>query len=332
MLWLCLIQQENEPVNMADTNPAARSPWPSVSVCICTHNRPGYVRDCLAGLANQTVGPETFETLIIDSGSTDGVYAELAAMVAETPNARLIRIDRPGVSIARNAGAGAAKSDYIAYIDDDAIPANDWIEQIRQAITDLGGVPALLGGRILPIWEAPLPEWWPTRLRGVLSIIEADGRGIYRRRGAAGDLAPYGANMVIHVTTMRSIGGFGDSAGREGAKLLSDEDVQLAWRLQDAGYAVHYESRIIVHHQIQSGRLTPEWLLRRMYWQGASSVATRRLIAGSQPIWWSLPRRLLVTVLFCPFVLLPRHSAKLLAYRWRLAYSLGFVRAVFAGT
>ena len=315
-----------------DTSALAPLPWPGVTVCICTHNRPGYVRDCLNGLARQTIGPDKFEILIVDSGSTGDAPAELIALAAATPHIRLIRIDRPGVSIARNAGAAAARGDYIAYIDDDAIPAPDWIAQIRRTITALGGVPALLGGRILPLWEAPLPGWWPARLRGVLSIIEAEGQGVYRSKLMPGDLSPYGANMVVHVATMRSVGGFGDSAGRDGTRLLSDEEVQLAWRLQDAGYVVRYESRIVVHHQIQADRLTPEWLLRRMYWQGASSVATRRLTGSRRRVWWSLPRRLTVALLFLPIALLPSHSVWLLGWRWRQAYSRGFLHAVFTGT
>lgn len=310
--------------------PPVRVPWPRITACICTHNRPGYVRDCLDGLARQTVDPHAFEILIVDSGSTGDTPAELAAMVGETANARLIRLERAGVSVARNAGADAATGDYIAYIDDDAIPGTDWIEQIHIAILTLGGVPALLGGRILPLWEAPLPGWWPATLRGVLSIIEAEGRGIYRSRAMPDNLAPYGANMVVHIPTMRSVGGFGDGTGRDGDTLLSDEDVQLAWRLQDAGYVVCYDSRIVVQHQIQAGRLTPDWLLRRMYWQGVSAVATKRLIGGGRSIWWLLPRRILVALLLAPAVLLPRHSVRLLACRWRLAYSFGFVRAMFS--
>ena len=304
-------------------------PWPSVTVCICTHNRPRYVLDCLEGLAKQTVGPAGFQILIVDSGSDEDVQAKLAAMAGGQPNARMIRIDRAGVSIARNAGADAAQSDYIAYIDDDAIPAANWVEQIRNTIASVGGVPALLGGRILPLWEAPLPAWWPQRLRGVLSIIETEGQGVYRSEAISNDLSPYGANMVVHVTTMRSLGGFGNGAGRDGSSLLSDEDVQLAWQMQNAGYVVQFDSRIVVHHQIQASRLTPEWLLRRMYWQGVSSVVTSRVTATRNIAWRALPRRLLVAMLLLPMALVPTHSVKLLGYRWRLAYSLGFVRGMF---
>jgi glycosyltransferase involved in cell wall biosynthesis len=309
---------------------SAPRPWPTITVCICTRDRPRYARDCLAGLARQTADPARYDILVVDSGSAAIVSAALATLVAELGNARMIRVDEPGISRARNAGAAAARGDYIAYIDDDAIPAEDWVAQMLCAIAETGGMPALIGGRILPLWEAPLPGWWPARLRGVLSIIETEGRGPYRGKSVPAGLEPYGTNMVVHVATMRSVGGFVTRIGRNGRVPLSDEDVQLAWRLQDAGYAAHFDSRIVVHHQIQAARLTPDWLLSRMYWQGASSVMTRRLLGEHGHVWWKLPRRLSVALLFLPAALLPRHSARLLALRWRFAYSLGFVRAALA--
>jgi glycosyltransferase involved in cell wall biosynthesis len=96
-----------------------------VTVCVCTHNRPGYVRDCLDGLSRQSTGTDAFDLIVVDSGSTDDAPASLRAIVAKHPGARLIRLDQPGVSLARNAGARAARTPYVAYIDDDAIPAAD---------------------------------------------------------------------------------------------------------------------------------------------------------------------------------------------------------------
>ena len=134
-----------------------------LTVCICTHNRPHYLRDCLNGLTRQTTGPSAFATLVVDSGSTGSVPAEMACLVAALPNASLIRVDRPGVSAARNAGAAACRTPYIAYIDDDAIPARR-----------LGGMHP---GRARRDHPAALPfsgaaccrngkrrcrDWWPT--------------------------------------------------------------------------------------------------------------------------------------------------------------------------
>jgi glycosyltransferase involved in cell wall biosynthesis len=298
-----------------------------ITACICTHNRPAYLRDCLGGLQHQTAGADRFDILVVDSASVGDVPAQIVGLVTDIANARLLRVDQPGVSFARNAGAAAARSSYIAYIDDDAIPAVDWIERIQAAIVETGPTPALIGGRILPHWEAPLPAWWPAQLRGTLSIIEFEGRGEYRTTALPPGLEPYGANMVVHVPTLLALGGFGRDSGRIGTALLSDEEVQLAWRMQAAGFSTRYDPRIVVRHQIQATRLSPRWLLSRLYWQGVSTVRTRRLLGEPGAVWRELPRRLTVAALLAPFGLLPRDSISLVPCRWRLAYSAGFVRA-----
>jgi len=303
-----------------------------ITVCVCTRDRPRYLCDCLGGLAHQSVDAARFDILVVDSASTAAAQAAISGLVRGTANARLVRVERPGVSFARNAGAEAASSRYIAFIDDDAIPDTDWIARILAAIAEPGPAPALIGGRILPLWEAPMPAWWPPRLRGTLSIIEFEGRGEYRSDALPPGLEPYGANMIVHLPALRAVGGFGNRSGRIGNVLLSDEDVQLAWRLQAAGFPVRYDSRIVVRHQIQATRLTPGWLLSRLYWQGVSTVLTRRLLGDAAAVWRELPRRLAVAGLLAPFALLPEDSDVLLACRWRLAYAAGFVRAALGFT
>jgi len=301
-----------------------------ITVCVCTHDRPAFVRDCLEGLGRQTVGADCFDVLVVDSASTGGAPTELARLVGGVRKARLLRVEQAGVSVARNTGAWAAGGDYIAYLDDDAIPAPDWIERIMAALRETDPPPALIGGRILPQWAAPLPTWWPARLRGVLSIIETEGTGEYRSDALPAGLEPYGANMAVHAATLRAAGGFSRQSGRLGKALLSDEEVQLAWKLQDAGHSVRYDSRIVVRHQIQSARLTPSWLLSRLYWQGVSTVRTRRVLGRPGAVWRELPRRVAVALLFAPSALLPRDSTRLVACRWRLAYARGFIRGALS--
>lgn len=296
-----------------------------LTVCICTRNRPDYVQGCLTGLLRQTAGG-SFEILVVDSASDPDDAARLSRIIIATPQARLLRLEQPGISVARNAGAQAALGEYIAYIDDDAVPASDWVERIVAATTETDPPPALIGGRILPRWEAPLPTWWPRRLRGVLTIIEHEGQGEYQSPALPRGLEPFGANVVVHVATLRSLGGFERRSGRDGDVLLSDEEVQLAWRLQAAGHSARYDSRIVVEHQIQAERLNPRWLLSRLYWQGVSTVRTRRQLGLARSVWRELPRRTAVAALFAPTGLLPCSSVRLLACRWRLAYATGFMR------
>ena len=301
----------------------------AVTVCICSHNRPDDVRGCLDGLRAQTVPADRFEVLVIDSASGPAAAAALRQLVAGYARARLLRLEQPGLSLARNLGAAEADAPYIAYLDDDAVPAPDWLEQVLAALA-ASRPPALLGGRVLPRWEVPLPPWWPVSLRGVLSIVETEGQGEYRSPDLPSRLEPCGANLVVHVATLRAAGGFCAAIGRRGTALLSDEEVQLAWRLQDAGHSARFDSRIVVHHHIPAARLTPGWLLARLYWQGISAVRTRRLLGRPALVWREVPRRLAVAALFAPAALLPRASPRLLTCRWRLAYARGFLRAALS--
>jgi GT2 family glycosyltransferase len=308
-----------------------RRPLPSVTACLVTHNRPHYVRDCLESLRRQSVGTAAFDIIVVDSCGTPATSAQLHALVEAMPNARLLRLERPGASAARNLGAEASRADLIAYIDDDGLAAADWIEQIQRVAAEHDPWPGVIGGRVLPVWEKPLPDWWPKSLRGVLSIIEWEGRGEFRTPQVPHGLEPYGVNMVVRREALLEMGGFADRLGRFAGLLLSDEDVQVGWKLQDRGLLAWYDSRLLVHHQIQAGRMAPEWLLNRLYWQGASTVATRRMLGHAAAVWRELPRRLAVELLTAPAGLLPASSTRLLGLRWRLAYARGFTRMALAG-
>ena len=316
------------PVSCASGIPAAAAAgWPSVTVCLCTRDSPGYARLCLDSLRSQSVGPQGFDVVVVDSASRAEAGAELRRLVAAMPNARLLRLERPGLSLARNAGAREATGDYVAFIDDDAAAAPDWVERIKRAVSESDPPPAVLGGRVLPVWEAPLPAWWPASLRGVLTISEWEGGGEYRTAQVPAGLEPYGVNMVVERAALLAAGGFDESLGRQPSLLLSDEDVQLAWKLQQGGRSARHDARIVVHHRIQAGRLTPDWLLARLYWQGMSTVATRRLLGRPDQVWREFPRRLAVRLLCAPAAaMVPQGSTRLLALRWRHAYAHGFTR------
>ena len=300
-----------------------------LTVCICTHDRPRYVRDCLDGLRRQTAPRDRFTILLVDSGSSPAAAAELAAS-GDRHGARLIRLDHPGVSLARNAGAWAARTPYIAYIDDDAIPAHDWVETILTAVAQPGRPPALIGGRILPKWEAPLPAWWPGSLRGVLSIIEHEGRGEYRTEAVPEEPgALCGQHRRACAVAARRRRLWRHDRPLRPARCCRMRKSSLPGCCRMPAIRCDTIPRITVHHQIQARRLEPEWLLSRLYWQGASTVLTRRLLQQPGSVWRELPRRLLVAALLAPACLIPRHSTFLLGARWRVAYATGFIRAAF---
>ncbi len=298
----------------------------ALSVILCTHARPAYLRACLAGLAAQSRGG--FEVLVVDSASPPAAAAAIADAAAEA-GARLLRTDQPGLSRARNLGLAEASGRWVAYLDDDAVPEPGWAAALLDRIAVLPERAAALGGRILPAWEAPLPGWWPPSLRGVLTIVEWEGFGEAGVDLPAG-VEIYGANMAFAAAPLREIGGFSQTLGRVGDRLLSGEEVEVVEGLRARGHRAFYEGAAAVRHSIQRERLRPGWLLSRLLWQGATDALRDRAgrNGGGQRRLLGAAARLLVQA---PLLLWPATSSALLRARCGAAYNLGYLRGSFAG-
>ena len=107
---------------------------PCVSVVILTKNGCPDIADCLAAVFDQeTDWP--YEVIVIDSGSTDGTLD----VIGRYP-VRLIEIppqsfDHGGT---RNLGVGHARGRYIAFLTQDAIPADaHWLSPLVAALQDV---------------------------------------------------------------------------------------------------------------------------------------------------------------------------------------------------
>ncbi len=300
----------------------AGSPAPLTAI-ICSHARPQYLAACLEGFRAQQGGPPRL--LVVDSASPIPASNAMREM-ATAAGADFLRVDQPGLSLARNAGLAAAESDWVAYLDDDAVPAADWTAALLHRIAGLPADIAAIGGRILPEWEAPLPGWWPASLRGVLTIVEWPGAAPLGP-GLPPDVAVYGANMAFEAAALRGIGGFPEALGRIGNRLLSGEEVEVLDRLRAAGRRAFYDGAITVRHSIQGQRLRPGWLLQRLHWQGATDALRDRQQGG-------LRRSVLAAAklgLQAPLLAWPAASPGLLRARCGAAYNAGYLRGRLGG-
>jgi len=243
-----------------------------ISAVICTHNRLGYARAALASLLRQSLAATVFEILVVDNASNDGTFAALAAEFGQTPNLRLLREPRLGLSHARNTGWREAQGEFVAYLDDDAQAAPDWLEQVLAAFDSLSPRPGCVAGRIDPEWEAPRPAWLSDDMALCLAILNWGETPVV----LGPDRHFAGANMAFPRQVIEEAGGFPDFLGRQGAKLLSNEEILLRRHLERKGLATLYAPRAVVRHSIQAARLAPGWFTRRSYWQGVSEAVMLR--------------------------------------------------------
>lgn len=241
-------------------------PVPSISAVICTYNRADRLALALDGLEAQTLSAEHFEIVVVDNASTDNTKAVCAAYQAKLPNLNYHYEPVQGLSRARNTGLQVAIGDYVAYLDDDAIPCADWLAEVAAAFKTITPQPAAIGGPIYPIWEASPPAWMHHYVQGYYTVLDHGSESRWFPEGEY----PYGANMIYRRDVLIENGGFSEALGRDGKSLLSDEERLLNLTIATQEGRFYYLATASVQHWIPQERISQEWLLKRCYWQGRS--------------------------------------------------------------
>jgi len=253
---------------------AARYPQvtPSISAVICTHNRSDHLRKAIASLQAQDLPADAFEIIVVDNGSTDDTRSVVDEF-AEAPHP-VLYFHEPvlGLSRARNTGWKLARAPLVAYLDDDAIAAPDWLSRLIDAFADLRWRSGCVGGRIEGNWEAPRPSWLHQGLLPCLTVIEWDRT---ERCPTRDGIFVAGANIAFRRELLEQAGGFAENLGRKGGNLLSAEERDMAERIEALGYTTIYDPHATVKHWVGRERLTRQWFLERARWQGISDAAVR---------------------------------------------------------
>lgn len=179
-------------------HPWTRVPEPVVTVVIPTHNRPGFLKRCLATVLSQA-GVD-LEVIVVDDGSDRPLAdePELAALIGD-PRVQVVRFDESrGVAAARNEGIEQAKGQWTAFVDDDDV----WAEN-------------KLATQMAALRRAPLAVWSCTgevhlgiglNVFGV--VLPASPKQIVERLYRSNSVPGGGSSVVASTQTLRDLGGF----------------------------------------------------------------------------------------------------------------------------
>ncbi|MEH1827687.1 MAG: glycosyltransferase [Nostoc sp.] len=236
-------------------------PLPSLTVAICTKDRPENLARCLQSLLNLQPSIWEWEILVIDNAPSDERTKKL---VASFPKVRYVREAKPGLDFARNCALHSATGELLAYLDDDVIVDRKWLEGLMEAWAENPDAGAFTG-LVLPYELATdaqiLFEQRGGFRRGFEKIrygqilpgnpLHPCGAGIF---GA-------GCNMSLRRNILLKIGGF-DEALDTGATLPGGGDLDIFYRVIRAGYPLVYEPKYLVFHQHRREYAQ----LRRQYW------------------------------------------------------------------
>jgi len=227
-----------------------RGRFKTVSVVICTYNRRDYLERCLEYLTFQS--NDNFEVIVVNGPSDDGTDEVLAR---HADRIKMVQNPERNLSKSRNLGIDASAGDVIAFIDDDALPFDDWISRILDEYNSRPLITAGLGG---PVYYAG-SLWFQAEDNGISSdcqvkvSIASDevGRNGWYRYNT-------GTNATFTRETLRQVDGFDEQYD-----YFLDES-ELCFRLQKSGWLIGYAPEIIVRHEFakshnRSGRFDYNW-------------------------------------------------------------------------
>ena len=248
-----------------------------VTIAICTHNRADDVEVCL-----QSTSPQAkklrLKMLIIDSASAPDQAAKLKQS-ADDHGAFYFRCDEPGLSIARNRAHEEAENEWIVYLDDDAVPHEDWAARLVEALSEADTSTAVIGGKIAPRWPDGVDANHITqRWMLLLSCVTDEGVG-----EVSDGHNVCGANFAIRRSALEAVGLFPLGLGRIGARLISGEEAYVVARLEELGFSSRYDSAFVVDHVIQAERMQLEWAAKRAYWEGFSRARLFKKLGRPSP-------------------------------------------------
>lgn len=233
-----------------------------LTIAICTYKRYDLLNDLLRKFESLEINFNETEILIIDNTPLE---------LREKINSSFIRIinsEPPGLSRARNVAIKNSKADYIAFLDDDAVPSANWHKTIIDIISNTEYKYALLCGPIRPIWpDNEEPEWVPQKYKDCLTILDYGNNLLELDEWQFA----YGANIIFQTSVIKEVGGFSLELGRVGnSTLLSDEEINVQKKIQALGYKRLYHPNVEVYHLVHKERLRRNYFIGRMSWQVVS--------------------------------------------------------------
>jgi glycosyltransferase involved in cell wall biosynthesis len=241
-----------------------------ISVCICTFQRPSLLRNLLERLERQqTNGKFTFSIVVTDNDagrSSEHVVADFAASCRAA--VRYSCEPRQNIALARNAVLKHATGDFVAFIDDDEYPENDWLSVMLAACEAYHAAGVM--GPVRPRFEETPPRW----------VI--DGGFCDRPEHATGWIMPWRECRTGNVLfSSRLLDGMAQPFNPKFR--TGGEDVDFFRRLIKQGYVFRWCNEGIVYETVPKERCTRKYMLKRAMLRGRHSVTLpfRRLeLAG----------------------------------------------------
>lgn len=268
----------------------------TVSIIICTLDRPQELKNCLTALANHDT-TISCEVIVVDNNPG----SNLTLSIVEEFKVHYLTEYRRGLSYARNTGLKSSRGQLIVCLDDDVIVSPGWLDNLVKPFTDpeVACVTGLVLPENLETESARLFEEYGGLGRGLVS--KQFDKTIFNKKLGIIPTWQIGATASaafrFSIFQNPAIGPFNEALGA-GVATGCSEDTYLFYKILKAGYTCVYEPRAVVYHK---HRQDLEELKRQIFNYSKGHVAYHLLTLISDHDWrvvpylfFSLPRKMLL--------------------------------------
>ncbi|MBB3222340.1 glycosyltransferase family 2 protein [Pseudoduganella umbonata] len=235
----------------------------AIDVIICTYRRPELLIKTLAGIGRCAVGLGKVRVIVVDNDAAQSAR-EVTLQWAATAPVVVTYLVQPqqNIALTRNMGLDHANAPWIALIDDDEVPEENWLKSListaQQYDADAVFAP------VIAEFASNAPDW------------ATKGTIFQRKRFSTGTVVPLKETRTGNVLL-------------RGARLQQDqfrfdrelglsggEDSEFFARLGKAGYRMVWCDEACVREWTPPARTTMNWVLKRAFRAGSVEAYNKR--------------------------------------------------------
>lgn len=296
---------------------------PELTVVVCTYNRAEILKYCLDSLVSQTDDKNSYEVIVVDNNSKDGTERVVKEYCEKNRNFRYIFEPEQGLSHARNRGWKESRSDWVAYIDDDAKADKGWCDNIIEASKKNDGLKAF-GGEILNWYLYEKPKWFKNKFRN-----QSMGNKEFILDIKKHPFGLTGCNMIFKKEILFKYGGFSKEFGMIGGEIGLAEESKLFNEMLIAKEKIMYFPNIKIYHLVPKELFSLRYVFSRSVKSGEAIAKIRETSIWSISFVRKIVMvffRLIILLLLCPVGVLYKN----LLYKniSSFGYFLGYAKGV----
>jgi len=251
------------------------------SIVIPTYNGAQRLPEVLDNLQSQVATEEIeWEVLVVDNNSQDEtaeVVSNYAQKWRQYSQLRYLFEGKQGQAYARHSGVQAAySSSLIGFLDDDNIPASNWVAEARafgRSRPQVGAYGGIIHGKL----DTPPPPYFK-QVGSYLTIYNRGGNSFQYKRNAKPRRIPPAPGVVIRKQAWQDAMPSPEKlliAGRDEKTMASGEDAEMMFRIQNTKWEVWHNPKMEIWHHMPPHRLEKAYLLRLARGYGLSNHLVR---------------------------------------------------------